>query len=148
MIRIEYFLTGKSLGFFKVKEDSTQADRVWVALENDIDDFDMFILDSGRVIAERGDKNTVVWTDDEGKPWITTRDNNHSYLPMYKVDLISLVKGTDPHYKVFKEDLVKRCGYYIGGLKDEWHWHQEILKKLRRAELWWLYMICKESWKK
>lgn len=69
MVQIEYFLEGESLGQFEVKERSTQTDRVKVARKNDIKHFDKFILDSGRLIAERGSKNTFTFTDDDGYPW-------------------------------------------------------------------------------
>jgi hypothetical protein len=41
---IEYFLDGKSLGLYEVKEGSEHLDRVLVAMHFGIEDFDKYIL--------------------------------------------------------------------------------------------------------
>ena len=62
-----------------------------------------------------------------------------------KKDLISLVKGTHPHYDVFEHKLVKRCGNYTGGMSDRWSWNYNI-SDLTEVELFDLYTTCKNSW--
>lgn len=64
-----------------------------------------------------------------------------------KKDLIALVKGTIPNYGIMQNTLVKSNGYYIGGLGDSWHWHQDKLNELSESELWELYQLCKNSFK-
>lgn len=62
-------------------------------------------------------------------------------------DIVRMVLGTAPHYTVFDNDLVKRCGSYIGGFHDGWAWDLNSLDDLTNQELIDLYDICKNSWK-
>ncbi len=59
--------------------------------------------------------------------------------------LVSLVKGTSPHYDVFNHPLVKQGGSYIGGFHDRWDWDTYALKRMTAQQLWELYQICKAN---
>jgi hypothetical protein len=61
-------------------------------------------------------------------------------------DLINLVKGIYPYYKIKEHPLIKKLGYYTGN-KDEWAWKVNELSKLTEIELFHVYKTCKESWK-
>ena len=60
-------------------------------------------------------------------------------------DLISLVRGIEPDYSVFDNPLVKKGGYYVGGMHDKWVWELGRLYHLDNDTLWELYNICKKS---
>lgn len=139
---------GKDLGIYGLKERSNHEDREQVAKENGIEDFDEFILDAGRVWCQRMDLNGSVWLDHHGKAWLTTHDPDTTYQVLHKTDMVSLVKGTVPNYDIMDKDLVKKTGHYIGGHHDKWSWDQSSLEKLTKGELWWLYQLCKSSWKR
>ena len=64
-----------------------------------------------------------------------------------KEDLVSLVKGTNPHHSVFEHPLVKSNGKYRGGMCDMWEWNWAGLYLKDSETLWQLYNLCKESWK-
>jgi len=70
------------------------------------------------------------------------------YKNLDNEDLISMVRGQEPHYSVFNHSLVKSCGCYVGGFHDHWSWTNSALEKLTKNELLELYRVCKESWKK
>lgn len=61
-------------------------------------------------------------------------------------DVISLLKGTEPHYSVM-DKIPNDLGSYFGGFKDEWQWNNNIPEKYSDEELLDLYLICKQSWK-
>lgn len=63
-----------------------------------------------------------------------------------KQDMISLVKGTSPNYKMMDNPVIKQAGRYIGGMSDRWEWKSEI-QHLEEAILWEIYQLCKNSWK-
>jgi hypothetical protein len=52
-VKIEFFMSGKSLGKFPCPEMSDDTDRDLVAEDNGIKDYDKFILDDGRLICEK-----------------------------------------------------------------------------------------------
>lgn len=60
-----------------------------------------------------------------------------------KTDLTNMVKGTTPAYKDFEHPLVKKSGYYTGGLVEKWSWHYRFEDALTEEELLQLYHICK-----
>lgn len=51
MTKIEFFLEDESLGIYDCPDNSGHEQRVQVANDNNIIDFDKFILDDGRVTA-------------------------------------------------------------------------------------------------
>ena len=67
-------------------------------------------------------------------------------VDLTKKDLISLIKGTNPHYNVMDNNLVKLCGRYIGGFRDEWKWNCSFNDDLTEDQLWNLYVLCRNSW--
>lgn len=64
-------------------------------------------------------------------------------LYLEKKDLIHMVKGTYPSYSAMANPLVKKCGTYWGGFKDEWTWDNDKLEKLSEEQLLDVYVICK-----
>ena len=68
-------------------------------------------------------------------------------IDLSKKDLINLIMGTSPYYSVFKNELVKKCGYWTGGFVDQWKWNKNNLEELCESDLYELYKICEESWK-
>jgi len=71
MVKIEFFLRGKSLGEFPLKDGLNHEDREEVAKVNGIKDFDRFILDDGRVTAARISPIVNRYTDSKGDLWLT-----------------------------------------------------------------------------
>ena len=69
-----------------------------------------------------------------------------------KKDLVHLVTGIAPNYSVFENELVKGYGYYFPNDRisdrsgDKWTWNTASLMHLDEAELWELYLLCKDSW--
>lgn len=62
-----------------------------------------------------------------------------------KKDLASLVRGTSPGYAIFENPLIKKCGRYIGGFKEEWIWNYGFEENLNEDQLWDLYVMCRDS---
>jgi len=67
-------------------------------------------------------------------------------LELSKRDLVSLVKGVEPHYDVMDNFIVKKCGSYIGGFNDRWVWSPSNLNELTEHQLLHLYILCRDSW--
>jgi hypothetical protein len=63
-------------------------------------------------------------------------------------DLVSLVKGIQPYYTVMGNELVSKSGVYTGGFHDKWDWNYKFEDGLTNEQLWNLYILCKESWRK
>lgn len=63
---IEFFLNGKSLGSYYVKEGSMASDRIALAKSKRIDYYDGFILRGGKFYDNAVDSRNVVMPD--GKP--------------------------------------------------------------------------------
>jgi len=59
-----------------------------------------------------------------------------------KKGLLSLVKGTEPHYGAFEHPLIKKYGTYVGGIGDHWEWYFSQLIEATEAELYEMYTIC------
>lgn len=68
-------------------------------------------------------------------------------VELSKSDLINLVLGTSPHYNLFDNLFVKKCGEFTGGHVDRWDWRKYELGKLKDEDLLWLYRACVDSWK-
>lgn len=62
-------------------------------------------------------------------------------------DLVALVKGTSPNYKVMDDPIIKRAGRYIGGFHDKWEWNLSASDDYNEEELWHMYITCRHSWK-
>ena len=56
-------------------------------------------------------------------------------------DLEAMVCGRWPAYSRMDDPLVKSCGQYVGGMRDEWNWDRNAT--LTDEELWRLYNIVK-----
>ena len=69
-------------------------------------------------------------------------------LDLDKNDLIALVTGTSPYYDIMENDVVKKAGDYCGGMNDHWRWKNYALLEMSEEELFSLYQMCKNSWKK
>lgn len=67
--------------------------------------------------------------------------NKFEQLDRY--DLECLVKGTFCPYEAMNDSLVNRCGFYVGGFKDEWNWNYS-LSSLTDSELQYVYNLCKQ----
>lgn len=67
------------------------------------------------------------------------------YVELDKKDLIALVKGTAPNYKVM--EYMNNIGRYLGGMNDRWVWDDSKLGNLSEKTLYKVYTICKNSWK-
>lgn len=61
-----------------------------------------------------------------------------------KCDLISLVKGQDPSYKMMEHPLVKANGRYAGSY-GRWDWNYKALEKNTEQEIWELYQLLKTN---
>lgn len=68
-------------------------------------------------------------------------------IELEKEDLVNLVKGSNPHYNVMNDSLIKQCGSFIGGHHDRWEWDNSSLEKLTESQLWQMYSVCRDSWK-
>lgn len=67
-------------------------------------------------------------------------------LYLEKADLIHLVKGTDPRFNGgMGNPLVRKCGQYYGGFRDEWQWDKDKLEKLSEEKLLEVYNLCKSK---
>ncbi len=64
-------------------------------------------------------------------------------IDLDKSDLIAMVMGKDPGYKLLEHELVKKSGYFIGGFVDKWTWEKLKLNKLTEKELSDLYNVLK-----
>ena len=64
-------------------------------------------------------------------------------IDLQKYDLMSLVRGEMPNYSLFT--CLNDYGYY-DDCRGEWHWHELILERLDKKELYELYLLCKNSW--
>lgn len=60
-----------------------------------------------------------------------------------KSELICLLKGTAPGYKIFNVDLLWKCGRYPDGFNGRWEWNDNKLLELTEEELYKLYIICR-----
>lgn len=65
-------------------------------------------------------------------------------LDLDKKGLICLVKGNEPSYNLFDNELIKKCGTYNGSY-GTWHWETYELLKLTDAELYSIYILCRDS---
>jgi hypothetical protein len=63
-----------------------------------------------------------------------------------KETLIDLVYGVGPHFDIFKDPTVARCGRYNGSY-GTWAWIRSELNKLTEDELYALYKLCRDTWK-
>lgn len=63
-----------------------------------------------------------------------------------KVDLVNLVSSIGPYYSLFHNPLVSKFGEWQGG-QDRWAWNKYMLKELSEEDLYYLYLLCKNSWK-
>lgn len=59
------------------------------------------------------------------------------------VDLIRLIKSVDIGYSLDDHPKIKPYGYVMGGFDNSWVWYEKELKKLPEAELFEIYLICK-----
>jgi hypothetical protein len=66
-------------------------------------------------------------------------------LDLERCDLESLVKGTEPHFSVFDNYLVKKAEKYTGGRVERFSWCL-CLNDFSDSELIELYQLCKNSW--
>jgi hypothetical protein len=62
-------------------------------------------------------------------------------------DLANMVQGVSPNYHLFENELVKRCGSYNGSY-GTWSWKEYELLKLSEEQLYGLYVLCRDSFKR
>ena len=62
-------------------------------------------------------------------------------INLSKEDLISMIMGQDPPYRLQEDVLVKRGGHWIGGFVDTWYWEKGKLQLFKEEELICLYQI-------
>ena len=67
-------------------------------------------------------------------------------IELNKDGLIDLVNGVSPNYNLFEHTLIKSCGSYNAS-NGIWSWDNEKLRKLTEQEIYYVYIICKESYK-
>ena len=67
-VRIEYYAHGTFIGQTMIKKGQNQSDRETAAKETNIEFFDEFRLDNGRVVAKLTDQRGFF--DEQGKLWI------------------------------------------------------------------------------
>ena len=58
--------------------------------------------------------------------------------------LETLVKGSQPYYNEFENELVKKAGHFYNDQYGKTNWYK--LKDLTDEELYELYEICRNSW--
>jgi hypothetical protein len=58
--------------------------------------------------------------------------------------LVSLIKGTDVNYNKYDNPLVKKGGHSYSDQYGRTSWSN--LENLTEAELYTLYLICRDSW--
>ena len=68
-------------------------------------------------------------------------------IELDKKGLIHLANGTYPHFDLFENELVKVCGTFNGSA-GTWSWNDSELNKLSEEQLYNLYNLCIDSWKK
>lgn len=81
------------------------------------------------------------------RPIGVNKDSETCTIELDKKGFISLVNGTSPNYDAMEHPLVKGKGSYNGS-HDRWDWHSYELEKLNTEELYQLYSICVNSWKR
>jgi hypothetical protein len=60
--------------------------------------------------------------------------------------LETLVRGTSPHYNLFKDTIIKRMGDYYGGFLDDWKWQYDFPPDITDEQLFEVYQKCRNSW--
>jgi len=68
------------------------------------------------------------------------------YLNLDKIDLISLVKGSEPSFSVMEHRDIHNKGYF-NDYRGRWEWNDSNLNGCTEEELLNVYIICKVSWK-
>jgi hypothetical protein len=69
-------------------------------------------------------------------------------VELSKEDLLSLVKGASPYYSIFDDKRIKPYGHFVGGHAEYWQWSDSALQELSNEQLFEIYQLCKDSWKK
>lgn len=59
--------------------------------------------------------------------------------------LNSLLRGQPPHFSLFNNELIKRCGRYSD--QFGWSWDMGELAKLTDEEIYDLFLMCRQSWR-
>lgn len=62
-------------------------------------------------------------------------------------DIVSLLKGVEPSYEIM-ENIPKDLGSYTGGFVDRWNWSFWDDVDYTDEELYAIYKMCKDSWKR
>lgn len=68
-------------------------------------------------------------------------------LDLDREDLISLAKGQTPNYSVMGNSKIKPHGSFSGSY-GQWDWNYCSFEKCSDEEIFEIYSICKQSWKK
>lgn len=68
-------------------------------------------------------------------------------IKLEREDIENMIGGIYPDYCAFDIPMVKKCGKYIGGMRDEWSWDWSNIKALSIEDLLYLYTMCKISHK-
>lgn len=66
-------------------------------------------------------------------------------IELDKKGFVDLLMGASPHYDLFENELVKKCGNYNGSY-GTWSWNTDKLLECSEIELYNLYKLCKNSW--
>lgn len=74
-------------------------------------------------------------------------DNTKYNMKVEREDIENMVGGIYPNYCAFDIPIVKKCGSYVGGMRDEWSWNWSEIKALSIEDLLYLYTMCKISHK-
>ena len=61
-----------------------------------------------------------------------------------KSDLVTLIKGIEPSYKIWGHFLITHAGD-IKGQGDTWVWNVRVLYNRSEEQLWETYQLCKNN---
>lgn len=66
-------------------------------------------------------------------------------VDLTKEDLIILIKGSSPCYKLMSHPLIAANGYYVGGFVDHWEWNHNAFKNCTEEQVYEVYLLIKSG---
>lgn len=67
-------------------------------------------------------------------------------IDLDKKDLISLAKGSTPHYNIMEIPDIASQGSFTGGFVDKWSWNSNAFESYTKELTYAIYLLCKNSW--
>lgn len=70
---------------------------------------------------------------------------NKIIVGLEREDIINMIRGTSPSYKMMSDPLVNKLGDYTGGFHDRWDWGRYFPLAISNEKLLELYYRIKED---